>query len=813
MPIVAQERDLLLSFGSILAALGVAILLQAIMRVSATLLSSSHTITNRNLPHRYKHILLLFLAITLLLLALPTGLAPYISVTAAAFAALAVPHRRTATFVLCVAFMTVAGPRWISTLQLEIPPAQHTWVARYYGQVALWPAERSTLTRYLIIVYNDVRVTRLPCGDHVERRGRISRIYCDAETDNAMTEPMGLNDTRVLVSLGDQTSIYALEGCRDDSLYGNSLLMHQITLLGAKSTLHNLTIRCRLQIPKSDTIRVSPAACLNLVSDVVLFNVRVELYNSTNSEFISSYKIDQANGCTDALGQLQEFNTSHGINVESLLTCIPKLTSRDLLQLIEDQRFVPTVLKKEIPSSLRWMWRAPGILQNIIERVNYTLEHIILPASAFTMTKLSNLFAVLKVFFSYAVERLTPYVYSTLKNTRMLVYGIYCTSTKGMYVSFCKTYDVYDKRDWWYLLGVRIVEFLSNTIGLVLDAVDLVPGLWTAYSFAWRLEWLLTSMCILRTKTVIMKVCTDVVGPLFRLLSLTSSVGIHAILRLAPLCCEVIGFTTITKSIGKFFGFLWYVEMRWLAQEWIFIQKIFWYMYTWFVAVLSFIFSALGVCCDWGYYILGLYTNTSIAAHVFVALIQTVIIVIAMCNEVRDIAKRDSGKYPSFMIRYSGGMVVVMIMTFTRVHSVATIRYLVAHVAVLFMLIGLSVFRIFSKVYNITLYIIFPCISSHVSLEFVSKQPKRSSVIAISIVKGFLVVLVDKTIGNFVSLFLRELFFFMLLVLLLLLVLGVWRKQLHIKLTGVYHQIRLLLVTPQEDPMPLQAAAATNDDE
>ncbi|ORC92287.1 uncharacterized protein TM35_000045010 [Trypanosoma theileri] len=796
MPIIAQERDVLLSFGSILAALGVALLVRAIMWVIATLLSTytrprAHT-------HSYTHKFLLLLAFTLLLLALPTGLAPHITVIAAALAALAAPYRRTATFVLCVAVLTLAAPRWISTVQLEIPPAQTTWVSRYYGQVAIWPAESITSTQYFLIVYNDVKLTRLPCEDHKVSR----RTLCEAENDRTIADPMGWNQTRVLVSLGDQTSIYALESCRD-SLRGKSPFMHQITLLGTKSTLHNLTIRCRLQKPELDTIPLGPTACLNLVSDVVLLNVHVELYN-TSGVFLSSHKIHKANGCTEALEQLQDFIQLNGINVKSFLTCIPRLNSHDLLQRINDERFLPSVLKKEIPSSLRWIWRAPGILQNILEQVNNILEHIILPASTLAMAKLSDLLVTLKIFIVYAVERLRPYIYSILKNTQMLVYGVSCTTMKGIFVSFCQTHDAYDKSNFWYQLGVRIVEISSNTVRLLLDAVDLVPGFWTAYSFAWRLEWSLTVYCIQTIKIVIVEVCIKVIEPLFRLLSINLGRLFYTVLRLAPLCFEAIGFTTIINVIGKLFKFVWYLEMQWLAKEWVIVQKLFWYICLLLVAVLSFLLSVWSVCWGWGVYILGLYTTTSMAAHFFVALIQTIIILIAMRNELREIAARESGKYPSFMRQYTGGMFVIMMMTFTRVHSVTTVRYLVAHVAVLFMLVGLSVLRIFSKVYNITLYIVFPCISSYVGLEFVSKQPKRSSVIAISIAKGVLVVLVDRTIGNFVSLFLRELFFFLLLLLLSLVVIGSWQKQLHTKLTSVCQQL-LLVLMPRADSVSPQA--------
>ncbi|KEG13292.1 hypothetical protein DQ04_01101130 [Trypanosoma grayi] len=672
--------------------------------------------------------------------------------------------RGVATFLLCFAIIGLSVPQLGRTVHVLIESEEATWVSRYYGQVALWPTGAITKPQHLLIVYDGVSVMRLPCKDHptsapVPGTGSASSVV-----------------RNTIVSFGESTHIYALESCSDASL-GGRRVMHQITMLGANSRLQNVTVRCGpLAAGQNDTDN-SVTTCMNLAFDTVLVNVNLELYNNSGHP-ISRQSIHRADSCSDVGKQLHSLTQLHLGTKEPLLTCFPRVGSHEMLQLLEDSRVIPIILKKKVPCSLRWLWYMPGILRSIHSRLAYIAEYIVTPYTGVAVAWLSDLSVTTT---SYAIRKIGPYAMHRAEDARMVMTGVYCAAARAVNMTFCSTANKKYTSDRRYLLGVQIVNTTNDAVRFALDAVDIVPGLWTAFVFAWRLEWALTMYCLRAMKLVAVAVLVKILLPFVQVVDFTVRFLVATAVNIGPLLSEVVGLSRLSRALGNAAIYLWHLEVQWIIVESRMLWEQLCNLRTWAVTVLVLGFRGVGAIYGWISLGLGIYTTTTLSAHVFVTLIQTVLILVAMRNELLDIATRERERYPAFIKQYAGGAYVIMLMTFAKVHSVATFRYAGAHCTVLFMLIGLSVLPLLSKIYRITLYAGYPCISSYVCLEFFTKTPRRVDVIWLSLAKGVLIVLIDCTIGNFVRHLLREVALFFTGVLLLLGALWVRQRGLHFR--------------------------------
>ncbi|RNC35872.1 hypothetical protein TcCL_Unassigned01203, partial [Trypanosoma cruzi] len=281
-----------------------------------------------------------------------------------------------------------------------------------------------------------------------------------------------------------------------------------------------------------------------------------------------------------------------------------------------------------------------------------------------------------------------------------------------------------------------------------LDALDFVPGLWEAYNWALQMEWRLTVHCVKGLGTAATFLYREAAQPVWRIMNYAACSFATLVGDLAPLLSDLLHLSDFKSFLRKSVLFLWHLELHLLAAE----SKLIWQLLCYFVTCMNMPlglgFNMARDALGWVRYALGLYTTTTLSAHVFVAVIQTAFILIALRNELRNIATREREKYPSFVRRYTGGGFVIMLLAFTRVHSMLTIRYVGAHFMVLLMLIGLSTLPFFVKPYNLALCVGFPCVSSYTCLAFFRKNPERKHVICLSVVKGLFVIVIDRTIGK-----------------------------------------------------------------
>ncbi|EAN95390.1 hypothetical protein, conserved [Trypanosoma cruzi] len=771
MPFVLQERELLFILVGTLATLALVVLIQAFTHVVCRVGAKLSCIQWHYMG---------FLCLTIfLIVSLHTGLTLYILTVAVGVAVVngASSWRRGfAAFLLCFAFMGMCVPQFSGHVHLEIPSDSATWVSRYYGQVAVWPSHGNAGPHHLFVVYDGVSITQVPC----KKQNTELTVY---EVKNGLKSLK-----KSFVSLGDHTRIYALEGCVENVSVVRRT-MHYITLLGSDGRMEGITIRCKIPTHVGSNVDDFSVRCLNLASDVLLVNVDLELYDG-NGRLMSSGRIHRADGCMDFLGQLRQINWFFSSDTESLLMCFPKLGGHDMLRLLGDRSVAPPFLKGQVPYSLRWLWQMPKVLQSMHGHLAYVVEYVLIPSSVVLGAKLSDLFVAARSAFFCAVKKATPYFMARLKDLEVLTTGVYCSARNSSHVSFCEVSNQKYAEDGRYLLGARIGGGSYKFFLWALDALDFVPGLWEAYNWALQMEWRLTVHCVKGLGTGAILLYREAAQPVWRIMNYAARSFATLVGDLAPLLSDLLHLSDFKSFLRKSVLFLWHLELHLLAAE----SKLIWQLLCYFVTCMNMPlglgFNMARDALGWVRYALGLYTTTTLSAHVFVAVIQTAFILIALRNELRNIATREREKYPSFVRRYTGGGFVIMLLAFTRVHSMLTIRYVGAHFMVLLMLIGLSTLPFFVKPYNLALCVGFPCVSSHTCLAFFRKNPERKHVISLSVVKGLFVIVIDRTIGKFVAQILREMFFFSIGALLLLGFFSAWQRGIHIRLAKLCRRLR-----------------------
>ncbi|RNF07637.1 hypothetical protein TraAM80_03234 [Trypanosoma rangeli] len=771
MPFVLQEKELLPIFGAGAAALMLVFFIQVVVAVVYRVGAKIHCIQ--------WHYLGCLCFPVFWMVSLRTGLTFYITTVALGLAMVSGAtswKNGLVPFLLSFVLIGVCVPQLSHNVHLEIPVDTMTWVSRYYGLVAVWPSHRAVGPRHLFVVYDGVTLVQLPC--------KMQMTHLAAHEDSGGSEVF----TRSLVSLADHTRIYALEGCTK-AASRDRRTMHRITLLGANARMEDITIRCKLPAPNKTHTDDSNVRCLSLTSDVLLVNVQVELYDG-NGHLTSSQSIRRAEGCVDALEQLHQLNEFVSSDTGSLVVCFPRLGGHAMLRLLEDRGVAPPALKEQVPYSIRWLWHMPRVLQSTQEQVTYVVERVLLAGTSVATAKLFEWAVAARGAFLCVVKKTIPYAIVGLENVEVVIMGVYCSATRNAQLFFCNVSSHQYADDQRYVLGVQIGNISCEAFRWASDKLDFVPGLWGAYNWALKAEWKLTVLCVKSLGAGVMLFHRALALPVCRAMNLAARSFATRLRHLAPSLAEFFGLSALRGFLGSSAIFLWRAELYLLVLEWKLICQALYCLLTWFTMPLGPGFNLACGIFGWVQYTWGLYTTTTLSAHVFVALLQTLFTLVALQNELRNITMRECERCPAFLRRYAGGEFVMMLWAFARVHSMITISYVGVHFMQLCMLLGLSALPFFAKVYNLALYVGFPCVSSHLCLMFFTKDPGRRGVVFLSAVKGLLVIVVDRTIGNLVAHILREVFFLAAGALLLAGVYFAWQWGLHIRVAEVYRRLQ-----------------------
>nr|CCC50895.1 conserved hypothetical protein [Trypanosoma vivax Y486] len=527
-------------------------------------------------------------------------------------------QRRVTIFLPCLVISSLYLAQVTRLVQVEISPDKEIWVSRYSGQLALWPPQGGPGPQFVLVVYDNVVLAPSQCNSG--QSGRDTNTLGGSEVFRNVGDPRfngslpGSSATLTLVSLGYGTHVRALEGCLVTT-HAHTKLFHRISLLGAASRLEGTVVRCRL-LPLEDRSLsgVGGPTCVLAAADAVMVDVVFELY--VNYTFASKVTISRAASCVEAQRQFEQHDFPYLRESEPVLSCLAYSGRNDLPQFLENPTFVPAVLKTEVPYSLRCLWRLPDVLDNFRCRVAYVYENVVIP----WMSVIAAYSSTVVIATMHWLIGVTAGALNVLEDAEMFFCGLLCRFLQCFRLSYCSKLNQVYASDRRRIVGFQVADTVSNAVYLTLDALEIVPGFWQVLLWTLRLEWVLTCNCLF--------VFRAAVAPLESLVFYLSLTGLQRVQCIVEFVTYRIMPISLFSALEWVYTFL-YIALtslcglysRLLSMETQLVWRLVSFLYTRLVSLVTLSFCVLDVLYGWLSFLLGLYTNTTFVAHMFVAFV------------------------------------------------------------------------------------------------------------------------------------------------------------------------------------------------
>ncbi|KAG5466738.1 hypothetical protein LSCM1_00914 [Leishmania martiniquensis] len=496
--------------------------------------------------------------------------------------------------------------------------------------------------------------------------------------------------------------------------------------------------------------------------------------------------------CVDVQAQLQR---DLGVTVSSLLIeCADEL---DIAKL-------PPLFVSKAPLLVWLGWQLPGYAHRAQETLAFFSSHVAAPAAA-TSVKLAQMSCKMASTLGRQcgvwLAMMAPYVKRGAVQAAVFAEGALCGLSArpegligtgegsggsvreallravGAPLSQCTAFARTHATHSAFRAGAQARTSIVAVASTILDALDLVPGLWSMYAWAWRAEYRVTLWAVAALQQVFYFVFYAALQPTARVLIIAA----QCVATLAP--SAVILLCYLRRGIPQL-RILAYLE-RLCASMWA-LEKYVW-RYEWSLLHLMIAFlaakceMAVYVCVKytvvvggWAISLVRRYNKTSFSTHMAVVLLQTALLGIAIRNELKKsvMVEQPQGtparslltRYlpastaawlspGSFVKRFSGFWMLV------RAHLFACMWYLLLHVVAAIVLIGLSVLPFASKLYALSLHYVLPWLSCQYFLAFFSRDVPPLRDVAVYFVGRMAVTTVlQDTVGDFLYHVLKDLF-------------------------------------------------------
>ncbi|KAG5467276.1 hypothetical protein CUR178_00917 [Leishmania enriettii] len=384
--------------------------------------------------------------------------------------------------------------------------------------------------------------------------------------------------------------------------------------------------------------------------------------------------------------------------------------------------------------------------------------------------------------------------------------------------AFARTYATHSA----FRAGAQTRTSVVAVVSAALDALDLVPGVWSAYAWAWRAEYRVTLWIAAALQRGFYFAFYVALQPIVRVLIIAA----HHVATLAPYIVLLLRYLWRGISHLRILTYL----ARLCASMWR-LEKCAW-RYEW--AMLKLVLAFLAACCEavvyacaeyavvgasWAANLVWRYNKTSFSTHMAVLLLQTTLIGIAMRNDLKKLAAAERSQATparnwltrcmpvsavtwlspsSFAKRFNGFWMLL------RAHLAACVWYFVLHAVAALVLIGLSVLPFASKLYALALHYAFPWVSCQYFLVFFSRgQPLPRHVAVYFVGRMAVTTVLQDTIGDFIYHVLKDLLMAVGLISGLVLPLWAWPQR-----ATLAEQVATAIADSlQVSPMPTRASA------
>ncbi|KAK7196883.1 hypothetical protein NESM_000629500 [Novymonas esmeraldas] len=313
------------------------------------------------------------------------------------------------------------------------------------------------------------------------------------------------------------------------------------------------------------------------------------------------------------------------------------------------------------------------------------------------------------------------------------------------------------------------------------DALDLVPGVWSVYAWAWTTEYHITLWIVATLRDVLYLVLCVAPQPILMVLLRVARVGAAGVpvaavhLRSIWTCLSKLPLLSYAARLG---AAVWRLECRVWAYECAALRAVAAVLAAQVLVVVRAAINGGAVACGGVASLLRRYSATSASMHVVVVFLQTALLLIAMRNELNEFIsaerRRQSQLAPqqprgslarymplslvawlplgSFAVRVNGFWMLV------RAHHLACVHYLLVHAVAALVLVGLSVLPFTAKVHAVSLRFVFPWMSSQCFLAFfahASSSARRTAVLFVG--RALVATALQDTVGDLLYHVLKDL--------------------------------------------------------
>ncbi|CAJ1036224.1 hypothetical protein Q4I30_007377 [Leishmania utingensis] len=707
-------------------------------------------------------------------------------------------------------------------LILSLPPLPSLSIYSYYDKVTIEgsssPLATSTasaaLPRLLLELSvwwtNSVKWVS-ECNESMKKRRRRDHITQGAEPPFS---------TYLLVASGDNTQLshYTRDVRTTTPVMAGSDRIH---LVGRRNAIRHSHVYCI--IPDSRTDPTPPPAatiptfvdvrCLQLRDGTLLRNVTIHWAVYPSSSLAPSTTAE-AGHTLDSLSSAQYAWRSLHVGADSEQSCadvqaqlqgeLGVAVSSSLIECVDevDVAKLPLSFVTKAPLFVWLGWQFPGYVHRVQDMLLFFCSHVASPMWALVVVTChvswEATLALAQQCGVWLVE-MAPYVKRGAEHVAIFLGGALCSSSTRREESIDADGDRVDAREALlralatpssrcatfarahaahsaFRAGAQTRTSVVAIVSAAMDTLDLVPGVWSVYTWSWKAEYRITLWIVAALQQAFFCAFSVILQPVARVLIIAAQylaalvpkivIALHYLWRW-------ISQLRILAYFSPFCTFMWALEKRVWRYEWSTLKVVLAFLAAQGERVVYVCARYAAVGGGYATSLVHHYSTTSLSTHMAVVFLQTALLGIAMRNELNQfVVAEQQQRTParSFLARCIPASMATWLppnvlanrvnglWMLVRAYLVECVRYFLLHAVATLVLIGLSVLPFASKLYALSLRYVFPWLSGQYFLTFFSHDRPPIRRVAVYFVGRMVVATVlQDTIGDLIYSVLKDL--------------------------------------------------------
>ncbi|KPI86197.1 hypothetical protein ABL78_4750 [Leptomonas seymouri] len=642
--------------------------------------------------------------------------------------------------------------------------------------------------------------------------GSRSRAGLKPALNQIRQEEEGMQPTRHIIASGDNTLLTHYAELRG-GWKAQVPLVDSIYLLGQRSSIEHSHIHCLISAQDSSVLSSAFPPCLHLHYTTLLRNVTIHWAELADVAAVRADETqiawhvfragqDAPQTCTEVQSALTGLmsrkgglegwaSTTTSAAVAPLLGCMDGLSVSEL----------PPSFVAKAPLSVRFWWRFPDYFYRAQVVFFFMSERIIPPFSLFLARALNVCGCVIVDLFRWLGRWLIdimPHLQRAAEKVAIYAGGFVCDGsattsiTPSSFSPFaadiageaqgavlhayapsgtgCVSFRHAHASNAAFRAGVQTRKSVLAALSALADVPVLLPGVWSVIKWAWDLELAITTWALVELRVVAHFLVFVVPRPLMHVLRVVVQylgVVLPHLCTLLHILWQWLGKVSLLPYLSRLFKGLWALEVRWMSYEWSLFKRLVGLLVCLREVVWGVLTRLVGAVFRKGGDLVARYGQTSFSIHLVVLFLQSLLLLMAMRNEMRDLIdaarQRSTGSHSplrfferflpqsvsahlplqSITARVNGFLLLI------RAHHQACVHYLLLHSVGTLVLIGLSVLPFAGKLYGLSLRYVLPWMSSKAFVNFFDDPPSARATTTLFVVRMVLSTTLQQTIGDF----------------------------------------------------------------